>query len=705
LADSRIRAVRAPQHGTLDLDGVLTVLVIDNDLETQRHLEELRSVDELCCVLALTGDEGLRLALERKPDVVVLTADLPGEEGLRGLSALREAIEDAPIIVVTEFESAGQAVVAFRWGACDYLSKPLAAEALRGAVDRALARKSAIRERNRLTQRLLETTQTLQRQQQELNAVHVIGRLTTSLLDLDVVLKRLTEVAVHLTNAQESILLLRDEHSDELYLRASKNLSGEFPEDFRITLDGMAAGRAVDTARPVLVTGEQARITPGWQPEALLYMPLQVPDRVIGLLGLSSRESKDAFSQQDVLLLSTLVDYAAIAIENARLFESTASAKSLMDAVFSSIASGVVALDNADQITLVNRAARRILHAPRATAGQRLGDAFPMFEAAVRSSIDQVKQDGKLRGPMEIGFPLASGEPTTLLVTLSPLRHAPEGHRTAVASDQQAEGSPPEVFGEPRHLQDAESAISGVTVVIDDVTRQRKLESRFRLFQRYLSPTVIERLPDDPQELELGGVRQDIACLFADLRGFVGFSSQHPPEQLVEILNMYLGAGAEAVLAEEGTLDKFVGDAVVAFFNAPLVQEDYAMRALRAAINLRDAAAELRASLAPEHQLAYGIGISVGTAIVGNIGSKQRLDYTAIGPSVNLANRLQAAAMPQQILLTREAYEMTKEHIVARPILLEGQTASQGPTEAYELLGLAESEATPPPASTASPDP
>jgi class 3 adenylate cyclase len=294
---------------------------------------------------------------------------------------------------------------------------------------------------------------------------------------------------------------------------------------------------------------------------------------------------------------------------------------------------------------------------------------------------------------MEIGFPLTSGEPATLLVTLSPLRHAPESQRIAVTLGQQTEGSPPEPSGEPSHLQDAEKAISGVTIVIDDVTRQRKLESRFRLFQRYLSPTVIERLPDDPQELELGGVRQDIACLFADLRGFVEFSSQHPPEQLVEILNIYLGAGAEAVLAEEGTLDKFVGDAVVAFFNAPLAQEDYAMRAVRAAINLREAAAHLRARLAREHQLAYGIGISVGTAIVGNIGSQQRLDYTAIGPSVNLANRLQAAAMPQQILLAREAYEMTKEHIVARPILLEGQTASQGPAEAYELLGLAHSTA------------
>jgi class 3 adenylate cyclase len=268
-----------------------------------------------------------------------------------------------------------------------------------------------------------------------------------------------------------------------------------------------------------------------------------------------------------------------------------------------------------------------------------------------------VRQAGESVGPIEIDLSLPSGRVVNLRVTLSPLR---QGTRPS----------------------------EGVTIVVEDFTKQRKLESRFRLFQRYLSPTVIERLPDDPGELELGGIRQQVACLFADLRGFVNFSMRHPPESLVETLNEYLGIGATAILDEEGTLDKFVGDEVVAFFNAPLPQDDYALRAVRAALAIRERTLRLHEHLPPGDQLAYGVGISVGEAIVGNIGTPQRLDYTAIGPTVNLANRLQGAAKPGQILLTPEAYEQTKDYIRARPILLEGITAPEEKTQAFELIDL-----------------
>jgi class 3 adenylate cyclase len=156
----------------------------------------------------------------------------------------------------------------------------------------------------------------------------------------------------------------------------------------------------------------------------------------------------------------------------------------------------------------------------------------------------------------------------------------------------------------------------------------------------------------------------------------------------METLNRYLGVAAEAVLAQEGTLDKFVGDAVVAFFNAPLAQDGYVLRALRAAVSIRERTRELHRRLSPAHRLTYGIGISVGEAIVGNIGIPQRLDYTAIGPSVNLANRLQANAEPGQILLTAQVYERAKDHVVARPLTLEGMPGPEGPSRVYELLNL-----------------
>lgn len=634
------------------------LLLIDADVETEQLVQGLSvDLDESTLLRARTAEEGIRLATEHRPDLILLSADLAGQSGLETLPRLRAAAGSAPVIVIATRESADQAVRAFREGACDYVRKPLDRYELKEAISRALDTTRPSEERDRLAQQLLEATKELQRQQQELNAVHVIGRLTTSLLDLDVVLERLTEIAVHLTEAEESILLLRDLEADELYFQTGKNVRGELDKGFRMTMDGMGPGRAVRTGRPVLVTGEQARIAPGSESKAILYMPLQAPDRVIGLLGLSSRRSEDAFSQRDVYLLSNLVDYAAIAIENARLFESTSRAKSLMDNVFWSIGSGVIAMDSENRISLVNRAARQILEAPMAEIGARLGDALPHLQRALRHLIAQVRRQGESAGPTEVDLSLPSGRVVNLRVTLSPLR---QGTRPS----------------------------EGVTIVAEDFTKERKLESRFRLFQRYLSPTVIERLPDDPGELELGGVRQQVACLFADLRGFVNFSMRHPPESLVETLNEYLGVGATAVLDEEGTLDKFVGDEVVAFFNAPLPQDDYALRAVRAALAIRDRTLQLHEHLAPGDQLAYGVGISVGEAIVGNIGTPQRLDYTAIGPTVNLANRLQGAAKPGQILLTPEAYEQTKDSIRARPILLEGITAPEEKTQAFELIDL-----------------
>lgn len=637
---------------------VIDILVIDGDEQAQQQLHQLRGGPrDLRFTPAWSAAEGLSLAVETDPDLILLDAQVNDADWLEVLRALQEKVPHTPLVLTTSRESSGEAVRAFRAGVTDYLSKPLEPAEIRETVQRALTAANLREERDQLARQVEETTRTLLRQQEELNAVHVIGRLTTSLLDMDVVLDRLTEVALHMTDAEESMLLLRDSTRDELYLRAGKNLRAELAGGFEIQLDSAAAGRAIETGEPVLVRGEQAQITPSCPTESLLYVPVRAPEQVIGLLTLSSSKPEDVFSERDILLLSILVDYAAIAIQNARLFESIAESKTLMDSVFSSVASGVLTVDQHGRVSLINPAARQILQAPGAAAGMPLAAACPGVAGKLRSLIDATRQHGEPTGPFEMDFSLPSGDVAHLRMTLSPLR---QGSRST----------------------------DGVTVVIEDLTRQRKLESRFRLFQRYLSPTVIERLPDDPQELELGGVRRNVACLFADLRGFVDFSVRHPPEKLMETLNEYLGLGAEAVLAEEGTLDKFVGDAVMAFFNAPLSQENYVLRAVRAALSIRDATAELHKRLPPAHRLTFGIGVSVGEAIVGNIGTPQRLDYTAIGPSVNMAKRLQTAAEPGQILLTPQIYQQLKDRIIATPLILQGITGPEGPIRAYELLGL-----------------
>jgi len=219
------------------------------------------------------------------------------------------------------------------------------------------------------------------------------------------------------------------------------------------------------------------------------------------------------------------------------------------------------------------------------------------------------------------------------------------------------------------------------------VKEQEKWAIR-NMFQRYVSPAVVERLVDGREDLALGGKRQDITVLFADIRGFTSFSEKLPPEKVVEALNQYLGLAVEPILAQEGTLDKFMGDAIMALFNAPLPQPDCTMRAVRAALAMQQAITDFNQQNNDGHQLNFGVGIHYGQAVAGNIGTAQQMNYTAIGDTVNLAKRLQENAKGGQILLSHDAYKAVQDLAVAQPIgalSVKGRTATE---EVYLVTGL-----------------
>jgi class 3 adenylate cyclase/DNA-binding response OmpR family regulator len=208
------------------------------------------------------------------------------------------------------------------------------------------------------------------------------------------------------------------------------------------------------------------------------------------------------------------------------------------------------------------------------------------------------------------------------------------------------------------------------------------------LFERYVGPKVVEQMLAQPEKVKLGGKRQDITVLFADVRGFSTFSAKTSPEILIELLNQYIRVAADAVLAEEGTLDKFMGDAVMAFFNAPMPQSDHALRAVRAAWKLCRAVERLHRYLVPAHRLHFGVGVGIGEVVVGNIGTPQMMNFTVIGDSVNKVKRLQENARPGQILINRETYHLLHDRIKARhidDIQLKGQSQ---PEPVYEVLEL-----------------
>ena len=243
-------------------------------------------------------------------------------------------------------------------------------------------------------------------------------------------------------------------------------------------------------------------------------------------------------------------------------------------------------------------------------------------------------------------------------------------------------------------LRDAHSATKGATIVIDDLTQQRELEAeRERIrqtFGRVVAPRVRDRLLADPGNLRLDGTRQPLTVLFADIHNFTPFSEQTSPEMLFEVLNSYLSVAANEVLAEEGTLDKFIGDAVMAFWNAPDPQPDHILRAVRTAWKINRAIRQHRARQKQKHKLYFSIGINTGDAMVGNVGTSSLFNYTVIGDVVNYAQRLESIARPGHILLSEAVYQAVAGQVVARrlaPVTVKGKSE---PAVVYELMDLRE---------------
>jgi class 3 adenylate cyclase len=215
--------------------------------------------------------------------------------------------------------------------------------------------------------------------------------------------------------------------------------------------------------------------------------------------------------------------------------------------------------------------------------------------------------------------------------------------------------------------------------------RIRELEETTReLFELYLPPQVARYLIDDPSRAILGGDRREVSILFADLRGFTALAEKMSPEYLVDVVNGYLALATESIFAHGGVLDKFMGDSVMALYNAPLDQPDHALRAVKTAFDVQE-----RLCRHPmEPALQFGFGINTGAAVVGNVGSEALMNYTAIGDTVNVAFRIQERAKGQQILLSRATYDQVKEYVEAKPLGRMRMERRAEKAEVYEAVSL-----------------
>ncbi len=502
-----------------------------------------------------------------------------------------------------------------------------------------------------------------------MRALANIGQVVNSSLELKEVLEIVMDTIVRLTGAERGFLMLRDD-SGQLAMHIARNWEQESLDASEFAISRTVINRVLSDATPVITTNAQEDPRFGGQESIIAYnlrsilcVPFKVKGIITGVIYTDNRVRTGQFSDAELALITAFSDQAAVAIENARLFDSVrrtlaevTELKNLMDNVFASIASGVITADIEDKIMLCNRAAVLILGRQSVSLlGHGLGEILPGINQELPSLIADVRKSDRHIVGLEYQSSLPERGAVTLSFNLSPLK-------------------------------DASQETQGVAIVLDDLTEKKRLEAQRRLFERMVSPAVIEQL--DPDKLQLGGKRAGITTLFADIRGFTSYSENLDPEILVAVLNRYLAAAADAILSEQGTIDKFMGDAVMAWFNAPIPQQDHALRAIRAALGIRRAVELLKNDIPVEMQRSFGVGIHYGEVVLGLVGTETRLEYTAIGDSVNTAKRIQENAQAGQILISAEVHKQLANVLEVNPVAPIVAKGKRLPLEVYEVLGL-----------------
>ena len=521
----------------------------------------------------------------------------------------------------------------------------------------------------------------LQQERERLSTLYHIAQDLNTSLELEEVLGRVMAQLIEVVRAERGFLMLWDEASQKLRFTAARGTDGHALVQDDFSLSSSVVEQVWQKQEPLLTIDAQADEALRERASIVAYgirsvmcAPLRVRGHGVGIVYVDSRNQAALFDPASLDLLAAFCNQAAIAIDNARLFadlrhriREITEMKTYMDNIFASIASGVVTADMQGSVTTFNRAAEHIF----GFAGERaIGLPYQQALAGLGDvELPEIMRRAVVQNEVTLGHEIARTLPHRGEVSL----------RLNVSALRAAEG-------------DGEAL--GVAMVVDDLTElrrsQRQTEDIQRLFGRYVHPAVVRQLLADPSAVNLGGETREISVIFADIRGYTRLAEQNTPGDLVRVLNLYLNILTEAVWQEEGTVTMFIGDALMAVFNAPLPQPDHARRAVRAAWAMREALQRNSGSLGPERTpVEYGIGVHTGQAVVGNIGARDRLqNYTAIGDAVNTAQRLQANASANQILLSAATYleviDLAQAHEL-EPLNVKGKTR---PLSVYQLDGL-----------------
>jgi two-component system NtrC family sensor kinase len=299
------------------------ILVVDDHSDSREFLTEyILKPNGYEFITAEDGAKGLRLAFDERPDLIIMDLRMPKMTGLEVLAALRQRAVNIPVILMTFHGSEETAVQAFRLGARDYVVKPYEPSEMLEAIDRSLTEVRLRAERDKLTQGLMEVNQRLDRRIKELDVLSKVGKSVTALLETEQLLLRIVDAGLYLTGAEEGSLLLIDEETGDLYMRAQRNVGERFARGFRVKVRDTIAGQVVRTGQPYWssVDDQGLKVKTNYLVMSLAYIPLKIGTKVVGVLLIDNKLSNRPFTEDDIYLLSTLADYAAIAIDKAELY-------------------------------------------------------------------------------------------------------------------------------------------------------------------------------------------------------------------------------------------------------------------------------------------------------------------------------------------------------------------------------------------------
>lgn len=506
----------------------------------------------------------------------------------------------------------------------------------------------------------------LQRAKQDEAKLLEMAEWVSSELDLDRLLGRVGEATTELLDCERATIFVLDADRNELVSRVA---SGGDVQEIRIPTNAGVAGdafmrRTIDNVPDAYADprfNQAIDKTTGFRTRSILAAPIM--DRNGAPVGVVQALNKRGgpFGPDEERRVRAFSSQLAIALQNAQLFSDVLSLKNYNEGILKSLSNGVVTLDASGALVKANEAAERILGVDLTTASNAPREADTLFGARnewILKSIDYVTRTGADDYHADADFTLADGAKVSVNLTVSPLVGLKD---------------------EPL----------GCVLAFEDITSEKRVRGAM---SRYMAKEVVDRLLEE-NTLALGGEAVEATILFSDIRRFTTLAEGMNAKSVVELLNEYFTDMVEVIFKRGGVLDKYIGDAIMAVFGAPIATGRHADDAVSTAndMKLALAALNIRRIARGQTPIDIGIGLATGEVLSGSIGSEKRLEYTVIGDSVNLASRMEGATKHYGagILLSDATASLLREDHLLRPVDLIRVKGRETPVEMHEALGHA----------------